>query len=160
MITLYHRGKTYHLGRDKTTWPPEVLALLPQPRDPHLCNFQDRPCPRLEAQHLCGGLPAPRPSQRHYPYWAVFALETDPVPVLPTQQLSFLDPPTKRWRLISSGRIVEHRRWWVAVYHCIAGAEWAASLFKRQGHARVEVAMVNRATPRSRPIVKPVLGCW
>jgi len=154
--------QTWNLEGKVGDWPPEVQAWFREhwspPRDQRLCQFGDWPCQRLDAQHLCGGLPHRQVKQRRYPYWLVKGMRTEVLPILPPQQLSFIDNPSRLWRMIESGLLVPHRQWWVGVYQCLQGADWAVTLEQCLGAPRVEVYKVDRPS-RRRVIVTPEPFC-
>lgn len=154
------KGKLWHISGPRTTWPPELLAILPPPRPPGICGFGDWQCPRPYASHLCGCAPAKPTRRRKYPYWTVTSLWTHPIPILPTQQLHFWTPPRKLWHHATTGIIYPKRQWWVAVYHCLKGVDYALATEKQLGAVRAEVHKITRQSMKHREKAQPHPHCW
>lgn len=159
-----YQGQTWDLEGRREDWPEEVQVHMDRlaPRvEPGLCGFGDWKCTRPEAGYLCGGAPHFKRSKCRYPYWSVYSMLTDPVPELAAQQLSFFDPPERIWHMLGTGLPMSKRQWWVAVYHCKAGAMWGATKERELlGPAtRIEVVKIEKVSPR-KVVCTAEEGCW
>lgn len=123
------------------------------------CTFiPDLVCPRPEVGHLCGGAPPKSGKPRHLaasPAWVIFSTWQRPEYV-PGQQLSLFDPPQIFWLAPKETggmrRETTKRQWWVAVYYCKWGRDWAISNEKQMGARQVRVETVRaRLKPGRRP---------
>lgn len=165
MITFYWKGKAY--GGSFSEWPGtiqvEFKRVFPNLfQDKNICSFGNRLCPLPHLQHLCGGLPQRKIAKRRYPYWLVLSCLSDPEPITPTQQLDFFISPALLWKMLYSCRVYDKKQWYVAVFHCYAGAMWHLDNEQQilGKSTRVHAIQIRRKSTRHRPVVSLVDGCW
>jgi len=128
----------------------KFLAELERPTC-SMCSFIDAPCKRPLVGHLCGGVtPALMKSGKTRslaaaPAWVVFSSWGKPF--TPTQQLSIFDGPRIEWDHTGDGLglpgRVGSRRWYVAVYYCPIGREFAIKTEKALGARSVRIEEVK-----------------